>query len=359
MSEARLGDGRLRGHPGVLFIVAGVSSAALVFAVEPMMARLALPVLGGSAAVWNASLAFFQAALLGGYVYAHLLQRVASLRAQLAIHIAVLLAAALVLPLGLSRLLGDPSSTAPAAWLMGTLAVSVGPPFMALSATAPLTQAWFARTAPPERVGGVWRLYAASNAGSLAALIAYPVLIEPLSRLAAQRVGWSLGYLLFAAVIALLATRLWNAQGEAALEAGGAAREAPATKVTWLERARWTALAAIPSSLLLGVTSYVTTDIGSAPFLWVAPLCLYLLSFIVAFQARPAIRPHIALFAQAIAWRRLRRCYTYKSACCCSAAFCTSRRSSSLRWSAIRRWWRGDRRPGGSPSSTSVCHWAG
>ena len=151
-----------------------------MFLVEPMIAKLVLPLLGGTPAVWNTSLAFFQAALLVGYAYAHLLQRLGSIRAQAIIHGFVLLACALVLPLSVSRALGDPGALPPALWLTGVLALSVGPPFAALSATAPLAQAWYARVRAGEAdAENPYVLYAASNLGSLLALLAYPVVVEP------------------------------------------------------------------------------------------------------------------------------------------------------------------------------------
>lgn len=304
MSDTVAPPGRL--SAAWLFVLAVFVSAALVFTVEPMMAKLVLPILGGSAAVWNTSLAFFQAALLVGYLYAHALQRLVSLRAQIIAHLAVLALAALVLPLGVSHVLGDPPPDAPALWLVGTLALSVGAPFAALSATAPLLQAWHARAAPPEAQGadgrgregegGPWGLYAASNLGSLLALIAYPVVIEPTIPLRHQTLDWSAGYLAFVALMAGLGATLWRGA-----PAHAPVVEADGARVSWLERARWMVLAAIPSSLMLGVTSYVTTDVGSAPFLWVAPLALYLLTFIIAFQPRPLIAPAAALIVQAAA----------------------------------------------------------
>ena len=177
-----------------LFAVAIFTSACLVFVVQPMVAKLVLPTLGGSPSVWNASMVFFQTALLVGYGYAHLLQRVGSLRGQVGMHLALLLAAALFLPLRINGLLGDPDPASPTAWLLATLALSVGAPFAVLSATAPLLQAWFARV----RVGHAdgrnpYVLYAASNLGSFLALLAYPILIEPLASLSGQRWGWSGG----------------------------------------------------------------------------------------------------------------------------------------------------------------------
>ena len=279
-----------------LFAVSIFLSAALVFTVEPMMARLVLPILGGSAAVWNTSLVFFQAALLAGYLYAHALQRVSSLRAQVSIHIGVLIVAAVLsLPLGLSTLMPEPGREPPAVWLIAMLTLSVGAPFFALSATAPLLQAWRARISPGEADGGPWSLYGASNLGSLLALLAYPILVEPALGLANQRGAWSVCFLLFGGLIFGLAAILWrhsNARATPSL--------ALSSKAEWLDRLRWIALAAIPSSLLLGVTSYVATDIGSAPFLWVAPLALYLLTFVLAFQAKPPRWRNAVLVAQAV-----------------------------------------------------------
>lgn len=276
-----------------LFVLAAFTGAALIFFVQPMAAKLVLPLLGGSPAVWNTSMAFFQAALLAGYGYAHLLQRLPSIRAQAMAHVAVLLAGALVLPLRVTQLLGEPSSTMPALWLLGVLAISLGAPFAALSATAPLVQSWHARVFGEEE-GGPWRLYAASNLGSLIALLAYPIVVEPFATLQHQRYGWSAAYALFVLIMAALSLAASRAAPEAE-----AANTAPAAPVSWKTRLTWLALAAIPSSLMLGVTTHLATDVASAPFIWVLPLALYLLTFIIAFQTRPAISPEVALLAQA------------------------------------------------------------
>ncbi|HEY8004007.1 MAG TPA: fused MFS/spermidine synthase, partial [Phenylobacterium sp.] len=243
---------------------------------------------------WNTSLAFFQAALLVGYAYAHLLQRVGSIRRQAIVHGAVLIAAAAVLPLRLSHALGPPGDMAPALWLVGVLTLTIGAPFAALSATAPLVQAWYARS----RGGAAnpYVLYAASNFGSLLALLAYPAIVEPALRLKTQTLGWSLGYGAFVLLVMALAAIAMRA---APAPAETATSSAPAPPTTWLRRLTWVGLAAAPSSLILGVTSYITTDIASAPFLWVGPLALYLGSFIIAFQARPLIAPRAAALAQA------------------------------------------------------------
>ncbi|CAN5289161.1 fused MFS/spermidine synthase [soil metagenome] len=286
----------------ILFGVTVFTSAALVFLVEPMVAKLVLPTLGGSPAVWNTCMAFFQVALLVGYGYAHLLQRVRSLKIQTAVHAVVLIAAALVLPLHIQGLRGDGATLHPIGWLLGVLALSIGAPFAALSATAPLAQAWYARV----RTGHAdatnpYVLYVASNLGSLIALLAYPIVVEPTLRLSSQTLSWSIGYSAFVVLmllVALIATRTGTkAESEAEAVASDTSR-AEAPPVTWRERLIWIGLAAAPSSLMLGVTTHITTDIASAPFLWVAPLALYLLTFIIAFSSRPALPKVYVLIVQ-------------------------------------------------------------
>ncbi len=278
-----------------LFASAVFTSAGLVFLVEPMLTKLVLPSLGGSPAVWNTCLCFFQAMLLIGYAYAHLLQRLSSVRVQAIIHAGVMIAAALVLPLRVSDMLGPPDANAPVLWLLGVLTLSIGLPFATLSATAPLVQSWFARLRAGHKDGDdAYVLYAASNLGSLLALLAYPVLVEPALRLQTQTLSWSVGFVLFIVVmgaVAALAARAPNGETIAAAQ--------PAVQTSWRDRSIWIALAAIPSSLMLGVTTYISTDVASAPFLWIAPLALYLLTFVIAFQAKPWLKPESALLFQA------------------------------------------------------------
>ena len=267
----------------VLFPAAVFMSASLTFFVEPMIGKLTLPLLGGSPAVWNTSLAFFQAALLLGYLYAHALQRIASVRTQALVHVGMLLAAALTLPLRLSGLLGEPPVGAPTLWLLGELALTIGAPFAALSATAPLLQAWQVRRMEARDAGRAYSLYAASNLGSLLALTAYPFIVEPNLTLPDQRWVWTLGYGLFVLLAAGVALSLSRAPAAVAPRAA-----APTTAPTWRTRLIWIGLAAAPSSLMLGVTTHLTSNVGSTPFLWVAPLGLYLLTFVIAFRGRPA-----------------------------------------------------------------------
>jgi len=265
--------------------------------VQPMATKLILPTLGGSPSVWNAAMVFFQTALLAGYGYAHLLQRIGSMRRQVAVHLGLLLIAALFLPLRISGLLGDPDPSAPTLWMLATLALSLGAPFAVLSATAPLLQAWYAR-ASAGRVGrsDPYVLYAASNLGSFLALLAYPVLIEPLVSLSAQRWGWTLGYGLFVLMVVGLGLVVWRRRETVAAEP---APLAAGPRIVWREKGLLILLAAAPSSLMLGVTAHLSTDVASAPFLWVIPLALYLLTFVIAFQARPIIPLHLTLAIQA------------------------------------------------------------
>jgi SAM-dependent methyltransferase len=280
----------------LLFAVAIFTSASLVFVVQPMVTKLVLPMLGGSPAVWNTAMVFFQAALLGGYLYAHLLQRIASIKLQVAVHLALLLLAALFLPLHINGWLGDPDPVAPIGWLLATLTLSVGAPFAVLSATAPLLQAWFARVRAGYPDGkNPYVLYAASNLGSFLALLSYPFVIEPLTNLFGQRMGWTGGYWAFLLMVAALAFVVWSRRIDRAAEP---AQLAATPAIRWREKGILILLAAAPSSLMLGVTAHLSTDVASAPFLWVIPLALYLLTFVIAFQTRPWIPLPITLVMQ-------------------------------------------------------------
>ena len=260
-----------------VFALALFSSAALIFVLQPLFARMVTPLLGGSPQVWNTSMAFFQGALLVGYLYAHLLQRVKDLRIQAIVHVLVLLAAWLVLPIHVTGLLGPPNSDNPALWLVGVLALSVGAPFAAASATAPLLQAWYARTGRSD-AHDPYYLYAASNLGSFGGLLAYPIIIEPLLGAQAQSGAWTAGYVLVAAMIALAAGLATAAHGDSPKPLAHAAGPP-----SWRQRGYWIAAAAVPSALSLAVTLHITTDVASAPMLWVAPLAIYLATFVLAF----------------------------------------------------------------------------
>lgn len=261
-----------------LFILTIFVGSFLLFLVQPLIARLALPRLGGAPAVWNTAMLFYQAVLLLGYLYAHALTRLPG-RAQAGIHLAVLAAAALMLPIGLAGFAPSQGGN-PALWLLGLLGASIGPLFFAVSAQAPLMQAWYAKDGDgPDP----YFLYAASNAGSLLALLAYPFVVEPTMTLRAQSALWSVGYVVLIALVAACAWRLRDSAARPAVERGA---------VTWKQRLRWTLLAFVPSGLLLSTTTHLTTDVMAMPLLWVVPLALYLLTFIIAFSAagQPVVR---------------------------------------------------------------------
>ena len=261
-----------------LFTFAIFLSALLLFLVQPMAGKLVLPLLGGSPAVWNTSLLFFQTTLLAGYLYAHLLRRVRDARVELGIHVVVMAAALSVLPIAL-RTGGDADAVqAPVTWLLRQLLTSIGLPFFVLSSTGPLLQRWFASTDDPA-ARDPYFLYAASNTGSLLALLGYPIL-ELLVGLKAQAVLWTIGYAAFVVTCAACGVWWWRRGDTTAGHAHGA------SPISWQTRARWMLLAFVPSTLMLGVTLFLTSDLASAPLLWVLPLSIYLVTFILAFARR-------------------------------------------------------------------------
>lgn len=265
-------------------------SAALLFLVEPMLAKMMLPMLGGTPAVWNTCLMFFQAALLAGYLYAHGSLRWLGRRTQIVVHLALIALPLLpigLLPLHLPAGWNPPVEANPAPWVMGMLLVAVGLPFSVLSANTPILQRWFART------GHVYAhdpyfLYAASNAGSLIGLLSYPLVLEPLLRLREQSSFWTGGYVVFAVLALLCAVTAWR--GSHAAEPVDVRQvQASEARIAWRRRLRWIALAFVPSSLMLGVTTAMTTDVPALPLFWVLPLTVYLLSFVIVFARRPVI----------------------------------------------------------------------
>jgi hypothetical protein len=258
-----------------LFVLTILAGSFLLFLVQPMVARMALPRLGGAPNVWNSAMLVYQALLLGGYYYAHRLSKL-PVRRQAQIHLALLALAALTLPVGLVSLpAARPGMEA--LWVPALLGLSIGPVFLLVSAQAPLMQRWYA--ANPS-AGEPWALYAASNLGSFSGLIAYPLLAEPLLSLKAQSWGWTLGYGLLFALILLCALARRGATDVSA----EVAAEAAATPVPLRKIALWLALAAVPSGLMLSTTTHLTTDLFAMPLLWVIPLGLYLLSFVFAFS---------------------------------------------------------------------------
>jgi hypothetical protein len=280
-------------------------SAFLLFLVQPIIAKLILPWFGGSAAVWITCLLFFQVALLVGYLYAHYLVRRLPSRLQVPLHLVVLGASLLALPI-LPRGSWRPSGPEHPAWnILLLLAATIGLPYIALSSTSPLLQAWYAQsgggpgTVPypggPERLP--YRLFALSNAGSMLALLSYPTLVEPFFLRRHQAIGWSVAYAglcFLCALCALVAFRR-------APEAAASTHPAPVPEPGWRLQLLWVALAACASSLLLAVTGHLTQNVAAIPFLWVLPLALYLLSFILCFEGRGWYRRGLFLRLLAVA----------------------------------------------------------
>lgn len=277
----------------LLFGVTIFVSSALLFSIQPMIAKMLLPLLGGTPAVWNTCMLFFQAVLLCGYAYALLVSRW-PLKRQLIAQLVLLCLAFISLPIGLSSYWVNsvPPTDNPSLWLLMCLAASVGLPFFIVSSNSPLLQKWFSRTST-ESARDPYFLYSASNAGSLLALLAYPVLMEPLFTLRAQGRLWTTAYALLVLLIGLNALVLWRSRGTAVATVT-IDSETDENKPSLNRRLRWLLLAFAPSSLMLGVTNYITTDIASVPLLWIIPLALYLLTMVFAFARKPLFSPRLA-----------------------------------------------------------------
>jgi hypothetical protein len=313
----------------LLFAVTLFVSAFLLFLVQPMVGKMVLPLLGGTPAVWNTCMVFFQAALLAGYAYTHTVSTRLPVRRQLVLQAAILVLPFLFLPFAVGAW-QPPTESNPVFAVLWLLALMVGIPFFVVATSAPLLQKWFAATGHPT-ARDPYFLYGASNLGSMLALIAYPAIVEKLN-LDTQSWLWAGAYLLFLSMTLVCAATVWLAPPLVELPGGAAPRAEPATvralepalattgisaprkgwrqrrgspvvaapatpvqavaaapraEVTLLRRLRWIGLAAVPSSLMLGVTTYLTTDIAAIPLFWVVPLALYLLSFILVFMRWP------------------------------------------------------------------------
>ena len=265
------------------FAAALFTSAALLFWVQPLIAKMLLPVLGGAASVWNTCMVFFQALLLGGYAYVLLISRV-RLRTQMVLHVMLLLSASIFLPFAVpaSMLSSLPTQGNPIFWLLSVLVLTVGFPFFVLSATAPLLQNWFSHS-KHTAARDPYFLYAVSNAGSMLSLLAFPFLLEPRWDLRTQSHYWSLGFVLLTILIGSCALLL-RVRPIPSLTISSVK-----TAIAWKVRLGWVLLAFIPSSLMLGVTTYISTDVASVPLIWIVPLALYLLTFILAFARKQIV----------------------------------------------------------------------
>jgi hypothetical protein len=284
-----LGTFEGRSRPAVLALVFTLSvflSAALLFIVEPMFGKMVLPLLGGSPAVWTTCMLFFQGALLIGYWYAHVGPTRLGLRRHTLLHLALLTLCVLLLPIEISGRAEGLRVDHPTPWLLLVLTASVGVPFVLLSSTGPLLQVWFSRTTHPS-AHNPYFLYAASNAGSLIALLSYPFVIEPRITLGQQTRFWTIGYIVLVGLVLTSASYLRGTVAEdGALQSGK-----PVVLIKRSTILRWTVLAFVPSSFFLALTTYITTDIAAVPLLWIIPLVLYLLSFSLVFGRRRWV-PH-------------------------------------------------------------------
>lgn len=301
-----------------LFAATLFLSASLLFLVQPMIAKMLLPKLGGTPQVWTTCMVFFQALLLAGYSYAHFMTGKLGDRTQSRWHIPLMLLpfVFLLMPIGIPQSMTPPEEADPIAWLLMALGVGIGMPFLIVSTSAPLLQRWFAATGHPDGHDPYF-LYGASNLGSMLALIGYPLLVEPYLPLTAREAGWELpfgGYLAFDQIwvwtigyaclvvcTAICARVLQNSPDPTEKKAGGGRQRVAATQQTMpltpQQRLRWVMLAFVPSSLMLGATTYVTTDIAAIPLLWVIPLALYLLTFIIVFWKYPTWLHRIFILA--------------------------------------------------------------
>ncbi len=281
----------------IVFAITLFCSASLIFVIQPMVGKMLLPLFGGTPAVWNTCMVFFQFALLAGYAYAHASATLLGARRQAVLHLAVLALPLATLPFDFGNPQRTELTNAPVAWLLQELTVTVGLAFLVLSSTAPLLQKWLTETRH-RSAHDPYYLYAASNLGSFAALLGYPLVVEPLLPLDRQSTWWTAGYGLCAGCIVVCAVFSWFLPRRG-IDAAIAPSDRPtfshdAPRITHLDRVRWIVLALVPSSLMLGVTTHITTDIAAVPLLWILPLALYLLTFVLTFMSKPILSLGVA-----------------------------------------------------------------
>jgi hypothetical protein len=266
--------GLLCDYYSLLYAATILLSAFLLFEVQPMIGKIILPWFGGSASVWSTCLLFFQVSLLAGYLYAHCSTRYLKPRQQALLHLAMLAASITLLPILPSEHWKPAAAGDPSGRILLLLTATIGLPYVLLSTTSPLLQAWYVASKP----GAIpYRLFALSNLGSLLALVSFPLLVEPLFTTHTQAYGWSGIYVLFVALCGALA---WNARTHAIAEEPTSAIDAP----PWQSQLLWISLAACGSALLLSITTHLSTNVAPIPLLWVATLGIYLLSFIICFE---------------------------------------------------------------------------
>ncbi len=260
-----------------LFSFTLLTSASLMFILQPLFGKILLPLLGGSPAVWNSCMVFYQTLLFLGYSYAHLISQRLSSKSQILLHGIITVFSLITIPVALSGNMQPPTEGNPTIWIFSTLATAIGLPFFVISTTSPLMQKWFANLG----YNDPYFLYAASNIGSLIALLSYPFLIEPQIGLTAQRMNWSIGYGVLCTLILVCGFFLWTHKNKANTQSETFKNH---DALSWRVKLHWFLLAFVPSSLLLGLTNFISTDIASVPLLWIIPLTVYLLSFVFVFS---------------------------------------------------------------------------
>lgn len=270
-------------------------SASLLFSVQPMFSKMILPLLGGTPQVWNTAMLFFQVMLLGGYAYAHGTTKFLSVRMQAIVHLILLAVFIAVLPFGIPDGWLPPVVRDPTIWQLSVMAITVGGPFFVLAGSAPMLSRWFSGTDHPD-ADNPYFLYGASNFGSMSALLAYPTIIEPMLDLNEQAHTWMIGYLALIAFVAFSALLAWTSIAKNNI-ANDRTFDVP---VTWSQRMQWLILAFIPSSLMLGVTTFITMDIAAVPLLWIVPLALYVGTFIIVFARKRYLSRDLILTTQAV-----------------------------------------------------------
>jgi hypothetical protein len=284
--EARRSDVFVR----LSFTLTTLLSALLLFSIQPLFAKMVLPLLGGSPSVWAVALLFFQGALLVGYGYAHLLVSKVPPHLTGFVHLAVSALAFLSLPIGIPAGWSEPPPGDPYFWQLGLFAVAIGVPFVAVAANAPLLQAWFARATHRTRPDP-YSLYAASNIGSLVALLGYPFVLEPVFGLKALASVWTAGFVVLLLALAVCFWIMRRESGSADEPQAEAAQSVEVRAPMMRDRTSWVFLAFVPSALLTAFTTHIATDVASAPLIWVMPLSLYLLTFVIVFRERALIPP--------------------------------------------------------------------
>lgn len=299
MSEVKTGPQAAGSGTLLAFTATTFLSAILLFSIQPMFAKMVLPLLGGSPSVWAVALCFFQGALLAGYCYAHYLMARVPARTSGFVHLGVCLSALVFLPISLPASWIEPPAGNPYLWQLGLFSVAIGLPFMAVAANAPLLQAWFARTGHAQGADPYF-LYAASNLGSFIALLGYPFVLEPVFGLKSLSVVWTAGFvgLIGALGGCFLLVRRFGSDAPAPPDD---ASEIDATPPTWANRAQWVGLALVPAALLTAFTAHIATDVASAPLIWVVPLALYLLTFVIVFRERSWIPLPVLLLLHIVA----------------------------------------------------------